>query len=115
MVLPQGRPQVKVVASRFRRTGQERRRHGLPEPDSRQRRSSGATLLAQLISRGQHRFWTDLPAVDPDTLRYAAGHQQVMDAYLVALARTRKGRVVSLDPRLTAHAVIAGDVTIIEP
>lgn len=63
-----------------------------------------ATLLLQLTAHATHRYWKDLPAVDAGILRHATGHQQVMDAYLVGLARHHKGRVVTFDTRLKSHA-----------
>lgn len=74
---------------------------------------SAAALLSRLTAHVHHLYWSDLPALDVDTLRHAAGHQQVMDAYLVGLARVRKGHVVSFDTRLAAHAATAGEATII--
>lgn len=63
-----------------------------------------ATLLARLTAHKRHRFWTELPALNASGLTHATGHQQVMDAYLVSLARHHKGRVVTFDSRLMAHA-----------
>lgn len=64
----------------------------------------GAALLAQLTAHAKHRFWAELPAVDVEMFQQATGHQQVMDAYLVRLARSHRGRVVTFDTRLTSHA-----------
>jgi hypothetical protein len=63
-----------------------------------------ATLLAQLTAHAEHRFWTELPPAGVAIFKHATGHQQVMDAYLVSLARTHRGRVVTLDTRLKSHA-----------
>lgn len=63
-----------------------------------------ATLLLQLTAHATHRSWIDLPAVDANVFKHATGHQQVMDAYLVGLARHHKGRVVTFDTRLKSHA-----------
>ncbi len=71
------------------------------------------SLLRKLTSHKRHRFWAELPALDADCFRHAAGHQQVMDAYLVWLARHHKGRVVTFDARLKAHAAGADVVTTI--
>ena len=73
----------------------------------------GAALLARFTAHKHHRFWRELPALATTMLLRASGHQQVMDAYLVALARHHKGRVVTLDGRLAAHATNTGDVTVI--
>jgi toxin-antitoxin system PIN domain toxin len=72
-----------------------------------------AALLSQLTAHKWHRFWLDLPALDARTFNRAAGHQQVMDAYLVRLARHHKGRVVTFDTRLAAHATSPSEVTTI--
>ncbi len=73
----------------------------------------GAALLAKFTAHKRHQFWKDLPALGVTMLKRASGHQQVMDAYLVALARHHRGRVVSLDARLAAHATVAADVLVI--
>ncbi len=41
------------------------------------------------------------------------GHQQVDDAWLVAVARHNGGRLVTFDTRLPAHAFDAGQVEVI--
>lgn len=64
----------------------------------------GAALLVQLTAHAKHRFWAELPAIGMEMLRQATGHQQVMDAYLVGLARSHRGRVVTFDARLKSHA-----------
>ena len=66
-----------------------------------------ATLLSKLTAHPAHRFWTELPAIEVTNFKHATGHQQVMDAYLVSLARFHRGRVVTFDARLKPHA--AGD------
>jgi predicted nucleic acid-binding protein len=64
------------------------------------------TLLVRLTAHPRHRFRIDLPTLDADALRHVQGHQQVMDAYLVHLARHHRGRVVTtFDARLAAHAI----------
>ncbi|WP_291980562.1 TA system VapC family ribonuclease toxin [Luteitalea sp.] len=72
-----------------------------------------ATLLVRLTAHARHRFWNDLPGLDASTLQHAQGHQQVMDAYLVQLARHSRGRVVTFDARLAAHATGDHEVTTI--
>jgi predicted nucleic acid-binding protein len=61
------------------------------------------SLLERLTADRRHRYWSELPALDVRAFAHATGHQQVMDAYLVWLARHHKGRVVTFDTRLTAH------------
>jgi toxin-antitoxin system PIN domain toxin len=68
--------------------------------------------LAKLALDPRHRFW-------PDDLSYAQvrphgvlGHKQVTDAYLAALARKHKGRLVTLDRGV---AVLHDDVAELIP
>ncbi len=63
-----------------------------------------AELLQRLIAHKHHRFWPSPPAADPVFFAKALGHQQVNDAYLVAVARAQQGRLVTLDTRLPVHA-----------
>ena len=63
-----------------------------------------AGLLQRLIAHKHHQFWPSPPAANPAFFAKALGHQQVNDAYLVAIARAQKGRVVTLDTRLPVHA-----------
>ncbi len=64
-----------------------------------------ARLLAELAQHGRHEFLTDakirtVPCAD--IVSGCHGHQQVNDAYLVALARSHKRRLVTFDRRLAA-------------
>lgn len=68
-----------------------------------------AALLARLTAHKRHHYWHELPPLDARGFAHATGHQQVMDAYLVFLARHHKGRVVTFDTRLKAHAA-GGDI-----
>lgn len=70
-------------------------------------------LLAKLTAHKRHRFWNDLARPTGRMFRQAAGHQQVMDAYLVALATHHQARLVTLDGRLATHATKPSDVTVI--
>lgn len=63
-----------------------------------------AEILAELVRHKQHRFWPSLEARNPKVFLQALGHQQVNDAYLVAMAEKQKGRVVTFDVRIPAHA-----------
>ena len=67
----------------------------------------------QLTSHVKHRFWAELPPMEVDAFQQATGHQQVMDAYLVSLANFHRGRVVTFDSRLKAHAADDALVTTI--
>ena len=63
-----------------------------------------AALLRELLSHKKHRFWPSPDASQPSIYRQTLGHQQVNDAYLVAVARRQRGRLVTLDSRLPVHA-----------
>jgi toxin-antitoxin system PIN domain toxin len=65
-------------------------REGLPSGDA-------LAVLQGFTQHEQHRFWPDNRPFDRRTLRGVVGHRQVTDAYLVALARHRRGRVATLD------------------
>ncbi|RFU23410.1 TA system VapC family ribonuclease toxin [Geodermatophilus marinus] len=61
-------------------------------------------VLARLRRIGAHRFLVDdVSMVDPD-VPATAGHRQVTDAHLLALARRRGVRVVTFDAGLAALA-----------
>ena len=62
-----------------------------------------AGLLAALLAHPRHRTWASLEARDPEIFARALGHQQVNDAYLVAVARQEGARLVTFDRRLVAH------------
>lgn len=63
-----------------------------------------ASLLQELLSHPKHAFWASPGAHSPAIYRQALGHQQVNDAYLVEVAKRRRGRLVTLDTRLPVHA-----------
>jgi len=73
-----------------------------------------AVLLERMTTHAQHHFWSELPPLEVDVFARVIGHQQVMDAYLVRLARHHRGRVATFDARLGAHAREGGEVTLIE-
>lgn len=55
-----------------------------------------------------HEFWMDSVSLcQPQTIHWAgiSGQQQVTDVYLLALAVSRQGCLVTMDQRLTADAV----------
>jgi uncharacterized protein len=57
-------------------------------------------VLKQLTSLPGHRFWPDeMPVVGADIFESLSlvGHRQVTDAYLLALAKQRKGKLATLD------------------
>ncbi|HSN54791.1 MAG TPA: TA system VapC family ribonuclease toxin [Candidatus Sulfomarinibacteraceae bacterium] len=67
-------------------------------------------VLAEMTRHSRHRFIAELVALDTTEFTAAAGrllgHQQVTDAYLVALAQRHGVRLVTFDRRVEA---IAGD------
>jgi hypothetical protein len=71
-------------------------------------------LLGEMTRHPRHRFIADLPPLDTprfaEVARRLLGHQQVTDAYLVALAARRGAQVVTFDRRIEA---IAGDPRIV--
>jgi hypothetical protein len=63
-----------------------------------------AELLQQWTRHKAHHFWNS-PAADVSAIySNALGHQQVNDAWLVEVARRNKGKLVTFDTRLSAHA-----------
>ena len=66
--------------------------------------AEAATLLQQWTRHKAHHFWNSPPADSPAIYLNALGHQQVNDAWLVEIARKNKGKLVTLDRRLSAHA-----------
>jgi len=62
-----------------------------------------ARLLQQWVKMEAHQFWKSPSAAGEMIYEHALGHQQVNDAWLVEVARTNKGKLVTLDGRITAH------------
>ena len=69
--------------------------------------SDAAALLRQWTRHKAHQFWNSPAADAPAIYLRALGHQQANDAWLVEVARKNKGRLVTLDLRLAAHATEA--------
>ena len=59
-------------------------------------------VLDSIRRHERHVFWPDDLPYDHAMLRLVRGHAGVTDAYLVALARARGGRVVTFDRALAA-------------
>ena len=56
--------------------------------------------LGSLKQRGAHRYWSDLPSLASLPLELTAaiaGHRQVTDGYLLHLAKTNEGYLITLD------------------
>jgi uncharacterized protein len=62
--------------------------------------ADSASVLKGFCDLPDHVFWVDDTAYDGQTLRGVLGHRQVTDAYLAALARRNRGRLVTLDAGL---------------
>jgi len=70
-------------------------------------------VLNGLSNSTRHEFWPDDLGYDVVDLRGVVGHRQVPDAYLAALARSRGGRLATLDRAL---ALLHPDVALlVEP
>lgn len=70
-----------------------------------------ASLLAAMRALPGHTFWADKISVADDqfvdTSRLSS-HAQVIDSYLLALARAHNGRLASMDRKLRVDAVADG-------
>ena len=65
--------------------------------------------LATVIAHPRHEQWLDnITYLDVDLSR-VFGHGQVTDAYMAQLARSRKGRIVTLDGGLAQSAADVAD------
>lgn len=76
--------------------------------------SSGAALdlLRRAIAAGNHEFWSDDLSL-ADSAHFSGNgilaHHQVTDSYLLALAASRRGRLVTFDRALSARAAIKAE------
>jgi toxin-antitoxin system PIN domain toxin len=65
-------------------------------------------VLAQVEAHPRHRFWPDALSYGDVVWRGVMGHRQVTDAYLAALARRHRGKLVTFDRGLAVlHADVA--------
>lgn len=73
-------------------------------------------VLRELRRVGNHQFWADdislltSAAVEPAAL---TSHRNLTDSYLLALAVTKGGQLVTLDVNLSTKAVRGGDAAIL--
>lgn len=66
---------------------------------------AAARVLAGFTAHPRHRFWPDDASYTEITWQGVLGHRQVTDAYLAALARRNRGKLVTFDRGLAAlHA-----------
>ena len=73
-------------------------------------------LLSELVADAHHSYLTPLPAL-PDVARefdHLLGHQQVTDAYLLAIAVAHDAVFLTLDRRLAPPAASGADVEVVE-
>jgi len=59
-------------------------------------------VLAKLCAHPRHRFWADDIDYAQVSWQGLIGHRQVTDAYLAALARSKGGKLLTLDKGLAA-------------
>ena len=71
-----------------------------------------ALLLDELLQHKNHHFWSSPSAATPEAYSRALGHHEVNDAYLAAVARRQKGRLITFDARASAHEP---DVVVVIP
>ncbi len=70
--------------------------------------ATAVDVLAKLAAHPRHRFWPDALGYAEVSMRGVLGHRQVTDAYLAALARHHRGKLVSFDRGLVAlHTDVA--------
>lgn len=72
-------------------------RTGIPNDDA-------LAVLESFLTHPDHELWPDDLSYERGMLHGVIGHRQITDAYLVAMARKRGGRLVTLDVGLgVAH------------
>jgi toxin-antitoxin system PIN domain toxin len=67
-------------------------------------------VVRGLSASDEHEFWPDHLGYDAIDMRGVVGHKQVTDAYLAGLARSRNGRLATLDRGL---ALLHDDVALL--
>ncbi|MEA2337861.1 MAG: uncharacterized protein QOE82_1868, partial [Thermoanaerobaculia bacterium] len=74
-------------------------------------------LLQRLTADEHHRYFDVLPNLGSvaDTFKPLLGHQQVTDAYLVAVAAANNATLLTLDQRLVSTVVGGGRVEALMP
>lgn len=69
--------------------------------------SDALLLLGRSLQHDAHQFWRDdltLRGAFELAPNFIHGHQQITDAYLVALAMRNKGKLATLDRKIAANA-----------
>ena len=74
-------------------------------------------LLGELVADPRHRYLTPLPALPEVTSHFdhLLGHQQVTDAYLLAVAAANEAILLTLDRRLAPPAAVSANVEVLVP
>jgi len=73
--------------------------------------SAVASALSAIRALGGHQFWPDsISLVEGDLVDPAllSSHSRVTDSYLLALARSNKGKLATLDQKLATEVVAGG-------
>jgi uncharacterized protein len=74
--------------------------------------AQGISLLGKQIELGNHEFWSDgLSILDPEVFDHSfiLGPKQLTDVYLLALAVTNGGRLVTFDRGIPLRAVCGAE------
>lgn len=70
--------------------------------------AAAAQVLTKFTAHPRHRFWPAVLAYSEVSWKGVLGHRQITDAYLIALAHKRGGRLATFDRGLAAlHQDIA--------
>lgn len=85
--------------------------------DVRKTPGQALDLLSRLIADKHHTYLEVLPSLVSveGTLRRLLGHQQVTDAYLVAVAEANDATLLTLDQRLVASVIARDRVETLAP
>ena len=72
-------------------------------------------VLSELVSDGQHRYLDPLPSLPAvkQHFRRLLGHNQVTDAYLLAVAATNRAVLLTLDRRIAPPAALRAPIEVI--
>ena len=73
--------------------------------------------LRKFCASGHHEFWEDAVSLSDQRLfhaRFARGHRQLTDVYLLGLATRKRGRLVTFDRTIPLAAVIGASRATLE-
>ena len=81
------------------------------------RKTPGQSLamLSKLVSDSQHRYLETLPSLPSAKLHFQRllGHNQVTDAYLLAVASTNQAALLTLDRRIAVSGALCAHIEVI--